>query len=144
MRAALAHAHRAGVVHRDLKPSNVFLTGAGWTKVLDFGLAQVLGAEVIAGGTPRYMPPEQRRHEPPDARADVFSAAVVLHEALTGTLPPEGESPHPGAPGASSIPGAPRSLAALVARALSPNPRERPRDGAAWLEALLAAQREVE
>ncbi len=122
----------------------MFLTGAGWTKVLDFGLAQVLGAEVIAGGTPRYMPPEQRRHEPPDARADVFSAAVVLHEALTGTLPPEGGSPHPGAPEASSIPGAPRSLAALVARALSPEPRERPRDGAAWLEALLAAQREVE
>jgi hypothetical protein len=121
---ALAHAHRAGVVHRDLKPSNVFLTDAGFTKVLDFGLAHVFGADrPIAGGTPRYMAPEQRRGEVGDARTDVFSAALVLEETLGGTVP--------------------ASLGDLVARALSDDPAGRSPDGSAWLEALLAEQREV-
>jgi hypothetical protein len=119
---ALAHAHRAGVVHRDLKPSNVFLVEGGWTKVLDFGLAHVFGADLpIAGGTPRYMAPEQRRGEVGDARTDVFSAALVLEETLGGSCPP--------------------ALDAVVARALAEDPAGRPPDGSAWLEGLLAAQR---
>jgi serine/threonine protein kinase len=142
---ALAHAHRAGVVHRDLKPSNVFLTDEGPAKVLDFGLAQVFGTiHPIAGGTPRYMAPEQQRHEPGDARTDVFSAALVLHETLTARLPFETEAAdaeHP--PVASSIPDAPPALAELLARALSPDPAQRPRDGSAWLEGLLCAQRDA-
>jgi len=137
---ALAHAHCSGVVHRDLKPSNVFLTDAGWTKVLDFGLAHVFGSEPsLAGGTPRYMAPEQRRHDPADARSDVFSAALLLHETLTGRLPEDGPPASPG-----SLPGVPAALAALLARALSPDAGRRPPDGAAWLEGLLAAQREAE
>jgi hypothetical protein len=121
---ALAHAHRAGVVHRDLKPSNVFLADAGFTKVLDFGLAHVFGADrPIAGGTPRYMAPEQRRGEVGDARTDVFSAALVLEETLGGALPP--------------------ALGTLAARALSEDPAQRPADGSAWLDGLLAAQREA-
>jgi hypothetical protein len=120
---ALAHAHRAGVVHRDLKPSNVFLTDTGFTKVLDFGLAHVFGeGRPIAGGTPAYMAPEQRRGEVGDARTDVFSAALVLDETLGGAAPP--------------------ALAAAIARALSDDPVGRPEDGGAWLEALLAAQRD--
>lgn len=134
---ALAHAHRGGVVHRDLKPSNVFLTDSGWTKVLDFGMAHVFGSEPsLAGGTLRYMAPEQRRHEPADARSDVFSAALVLHETLTGALPDEGD---PAAPPQV----APPALAALLARALSPDAGRRPADGGHWLEGLLAAQREA-
>ncbi len=144
---ALAHAHRAGVVHRDLKPSNVFLTGAGWTKVLDFGLAHIFGRDQpIAGGTPRYMAPEQRRHELAEAPADVYSAALVLHETLTGTLPSDARAPdaeRPPAVLAVSIPGAPPTLNALVTRALSADAAQRPPDGSAWLEGLLGAQREA-
>ncbi len=144
---ALAHAHRAGVVHRDLKPSNVFLTDAGWTKVLDFGLAHVFGSDQpIAGGTPRYMAPEQRRHEAADARADVFSAAIVLEETLGATLAPDRgtlDAERPRAGSAVAIPGALPALAALVTRALSHDAAPRPPDGSAWLEGLLAAQREA-
>ena len=80
-------AHAAGVLHRDLKPGNVFLTEVGAVKLVDFGLASIMGRASLAAGTPAYMAPEQQRGEPEDARADVFGAAAVLHESLTGALP---------------------------------------------------------
>jgi non-specific serine/threonine protein kinase len=94
---ALAVLHRHGIVHRDLKPSNVFLTPAG-AKVLDFGLARPLtsiGLETIQTvtqegmivGTPQYAAPEQLSGMVVDARADLFSAGVILFEMLTGRRP---------------------------------------------------------
>src|ERR1043166_9235902 len=85
---ALGHAHRAGVVHRDLKPANLMLTDAGITKVMDFGLARMLGTErlTVDGfmvGTPAYMAPEQVLSRELDARADLYAVGVVFFRLLT-------------------------------------------------------------
>ena len=99
---ALCVLHRNGIVHRDLKPSNIFVTDSG-VKVLDFGLARPLyssdtlltTAVTQAGtfvGTPRYAAPELLLGSPVDARADLFSAGIILYEMLTGRSPFEGKT----------------------------------------------------
>jgi hypothetical protein len=143
---ALDHAHAAGVVHRDLKPANVFVCASGAIKVLDFGIASVLGGgDLRAVGTPAYMAPEQWRMGEQDARTDVFGAAAILCELVTGRLPyrvtkDSSTVLDPGARPMVDAPGVPDALKALLRRALSPDPAERPRDGAAWLAELLAIQ----
>jgi hypothetical protein len=140
---ALDHAHAAGVIHRDLKPANVFLCTSGQVKVLDFGIAHVFGVGARnAVGTPAYMAPEQWRQGPQDARTDVFGAAATLARVVTGRLPyrvtkDSSTVLEPGAFPRLDTPGAPPQLTALLQRALSPNPSDRPRDGRAWLDALL-------
>jgi len=143
----LVHAHAQGVVHRDLKPGNVFLCADGGTKLLDFGLARLVGrAGGDSGGTPAYMAPEQFRGEEGDARTDVFAAAVVLWHALTGQLPfaaAAGRSAalDPGPPPRLPLADAPPELAALLAAALSKDPAGRPQTAQALLDALQAVAR---
>jgi hypothetical protein len=108
---ALDRAHREGIVHRDLKPGNVMLTRHG-AKVLDFGLAKLReAADAERGesaatvslnlsltedgrivGTLPYMAPEQLEGRDTDARTDIFSLGIVLHEMVTGARPFQGTS----------------------------------------------------
>jgi len=85
--AGLGHAHESGIIHRDIKPSNVFLPRNRPAKIMDFGVARLVGGLTTAGmvvGTPNYMSPEQVGSRPLDGRSDLFSAGLILYELVTG------------------------------------------------------------
>lgn len=90
---ALDHAHRQGFVHRDIKPANLLFGDDGRLRVADFGLARAIaeaGWTEPTGamlGTARYASPEQARGESVNGASDIYSLAVVLVEAVTGTVP---------------------------------------------------------
>src|SRR5215211_2362252 len=104
--SALAAAHAARVVHRDIKPENIMLRSDRIVKVLDFGLAKLIEPKTpdteaptlvntdagVVMGTARYMSPEQVRGLTIDARTDVWSLGVVMHEMLMGRVPFAGET----------------------------------------------------
>jgi serine/threonine-protein kinase len=95
--AALAAAHRAGLVHRDVKPENILLADDGLVKVADFGLASAAAGELSAAptglmmGTVAYSSPERFRGADTGPRADVYSAGIVLFELLVGRPPYQGD-----------------------------------------------------
>ncbi len=122
----LAHAHSRGVVHRDLTPGNVFLCEDGAVKILDLGIAQVLGRDGPDGGTPGYMSPERIRGEREEPRSDVYSLGVIVDRMLHGD-PPVPRS-GPGAPAAPPGLAAPRRAHAVrrpraASRRRGPGPR---------------------
>jgi serine/threonine protein kinase len=137
--AGLTHAHERGLIHRDVSPANVFVAvdpdGHVTPKLVDFGLAKPLDAtspvRTVEGdvlGTPRYMAPERvRGDEGVDGRADVFSAAVVLVEIITGVSP-------------FAAAGAAASLAAVLERTVDPDPRIPP---PVWLEIRRALSKQA-
>jgi Tol biopolymer transport system component len=160
--AALAAAHRAGVLHRDIKPENIMLRPDGLVKVVDFGLARVTSVaqteitETQAGraiGTPRYMSPEQARGEKPDARGDVFSLGSVLYEIAAGCPAFPGATTaevfaalltaEPSPPSASDN-GSPAALDPIISKALTKDRESRYQSMEDFAAALRRFKQQVE
>lgn len=146
---AFEYTHKLGVVHRDVKPANVFLTDDGRVKIADFGIARVDNSSLTQTGavmgTPNYMSPEQCSGQVMDSRSDLFSIAVVLYELLTGEKAFSGNSVHatmmklvqtnPEPPSVFN-PSLPKSLDAVIVKALSKSPDERFQSAAEFASAL--------
>ncbi|MBC7797139.1 MAG: protein kinase [Pyrinomonadaceae bacterium] len=145
------HAHEVGIIHRDIKPSNMILTETGTLKVLDFGIARLLGSSRMTRvgniiGTLEYMSPEQVRGEDTDARSDIYALGMMLYEILTGKLPFESENEfvlmkmqteQMPAPPRQLNADIPPGLEAAIMRAVAKNPNERFQDAGEFLQTLL-------
>ncbi|MBC7841233.1 MAG: protein kinase [Gemmatimonadaceae bacterium] len=153
---ALDHAHESGVIHRDIKPANVMITRAGRVKVMDFGIARLVGAQRqtrtgAAVGTPSYMSPEQLLGQEVDGRADVYAVGTLLYELTTGHLPFEVEGDYlrmiaqlqqiPSAPSSHDAT-LPAGLDLIVARALQKEPDDRYATSGEFRDALEELERE--
>ena len=150
--AALAEAHRAGIVHRDVKPGNVLLDVRGRARLADFGIARLPGSELTRAGaglgTPGYAAPEVVRGGVADARSDLFSLAALAYALLTGRRPFDGPTPAAASlavlerepePPTALRPGLPPGVSEAVLAALSKDPGRRPASVADFLGRLRAA-----
>ena len=155
---ALAYAHRLGVVHRDIKPSNIMITGGGFVKLLDFGIALTpQGSDLTRSGSLlgslNYMSPEQIGGSKATSRSDIYSVGITLYELLTGTLPIKGESNYEimmghmqqvPAPLNQLAPEVPGVVADAVMHALAKDPAERFASAEDFLHSLRLTSTSIE
>jgi eukaryotic-like serine/threonine-protein kinase len=147
---ALEYSHKHGVVHRDIKPSNIILLADGTVKVADFGIARIESSTLTQVGTvmgsPSYMSPEQFLAQTVDGRSDLYSAGVVLYELLTGEVPFTGSfsnimhrvlNEEPSPPSVLNV-HLPKSIDAVLRRAMAKRPAERYQSAAEFKQAILA------
>ncbi|MBC7892726.1 MAG: serine/threonine protein kinase, partial [Sphingobacteriaceae bacterium] len=146
----LQHAHRKGILHRDIKPANLMLTPEGVVKLMDFGIARVVGGERLTQvnrvvGTLEYMAPELLQGQEPSPASDLYAMGILLYELLTGKIPFESRTDHELIQ--AIIHQKPRSLRkfnekipkeleAVVCKALEKNPAHRFSDAMQFQKAL--------
>ena len=138
---ALEVAHEQGVIHRDIKPQNLVVQPDGVLKVMDFGIARLterpkgMTKTGMVVGTPEYMAPEQLLGDEIDARADIYSAGIVMYECVTGGRPWVADSAtvligkmmtEPPRPPIEVNPEVPAELSALIVRTIARDRNDRP------------------
>jgi len=137
--SALQYAHSQGVLHRDIKPENILITQDGTAKLMDFGLARMLGQprltqDGIIVGTVAYVAPEVALGKEADGRSDLYSLGAVLYETVTGKPPFPGEDPvkvifghihdYPVSP-SRLTPKVPQALSDIIIKLLEKEPERR-------------------
>lgn len=148
----LGHAHSLGIIHRDIKTSNLMVSTAGALKLMDFGIARVLGSARLTRegrliGTLEYMSPEQIRGQETDARSDLYSLGILLYEILSGRVPFQSGSDYElmrsqvevaPPPPRQFAPHIPESVERIILRALAKEPEDRFQSAAEFREAILS------
>ncbi|MFM7310665.1 MAG: serine/threonine-protein kinase, partial [Flavobacteriales bacterium] len=153
MLSAFGYAHQQGIVHRDIKPANILVTDDMKIKILDFGIAKILGEQSqqltktgAQMGTVFYMSPEQVQGKAIDQRSDIYSLGVTFYQLITNVQPYAGASteyeiyskivkedlPNP----QTLYPAIPDYMVSVVAKAMSKSPEDRFQSCDAFWEAI--------